>query len=87
MLSRLGVARHPALRRLVSYLDRIFLVGTLFVVWVEHGSVFRAAGYGFEGFALEALIEFAALESPAFQGFSERLPASRRVPFPSRSEG
>src|SRR5277367_4068 len=45
MLSRLGAARHPALRNLISRLHRLFLVGTLFVVWVEHGSVFRAAGY------------------------------------------
>jgi hypothetical protein len=87
MLSRLGVARQPALGRFVSRLHRIFLVGTLFVVWVEHGSVFRAAGYGFERFALEALIEFAALESPTSHAFSERLLASRGVSFPSRSEG
>jgi hypothetical protein len=71
MLSRLGAARHPALRRLVSRLHRIFLVGTLFVVWVEHGSVFRAAGYTFEEFALEALIEFTGLESPSRRAFSE----------------
>ncbi len=73
MLSRLGAARHPSLRRLVSRLHRIFLVGTLFVVWVEHGSVFRAAGYAFEEFALEALIEFAALESPTCHALTERL--------------
>jgi hypothetical protein len=77
MLSRLGNARRPAARNLISRLHRLFLVGTLFVVWAEHGSVFRAAGYAFEEFALEALYEFAALESPARHALNKRLATSR----------
>jgi hypothetical protein len=77
MLSRLGAERRPVLRRLISRLHRLFLVGTLFIVWVEHGSVFRAAGYAFEEFALEALADFAALESPACDALDDRLVASR----------
>jgi hypothetical protein len=77
MLSRLGALQRPLLRRLISRLHRLFLVGTSFIVWVEHGSVFRAAGYTFEEFALEALWEFAALESPAHHALNKRLAASR----------
>jgi hypothetical protein len=76
MLSRLGKARRLAARNLISRLHRLFLVGTLFVVWAEHGSVFRAAGYAFEEFALEALYEFAALESPVRRAFNKRLATS-----------
>jgi hypothetical protein len=65
MLSRLGALRRPIVRRLISRLHRLFLVGTSLVVWREHGSVFRAAGYRFELFLREALAEFAALEAPA----------------------
>lgn len=74
MLSRLKAARRPTLRRLIWRLHRFFLVGTSSVVWFEHSNVFRAAGYGFKLFALEALSEFAALdssESGAISNFSE----------------
>ncbi len=76
MLSRLGTQRHPALRKLISRIHRLFLVGTSFIVWIEHGSVFRAAGYAFKEFALEALWEFAALESPPHHAINNRLVAS-----------
>jgi hypothetical protein len=76
MLSRLGSRQRPVLRRLVSRIHRLFLVGTSFIVWIEHGSVFRAAGYTFKKFTLEALWEFAALESPASHAISNRLVAS-----------
>jgi hypothetical protein len=65
MLSRLGATRRPIVRRSIARLHRLFLIGTSFVVWCEHGSVFRAAGYTFELFLRESLAEFAALESPA----------------------
>jgi hypothetical protein len=76
MLSRLGARRSPIWQRLIWRLHRLFLVTTSLVVWVEHGSVFRAAGYAFEEFALEALVEFAALASPARREFSNRLVGS-----------
>jgi hypothetical protein len=65
MLSRLGASRRPITRRLIAQLHRLFLLGTSFVVWCEHGSVFRAAGYTFKLFRRESLAESAALESPA----------------------
>jgi hypothetical protein len=65
MLSRLSAGRNSLAQRIVWRLHRLFLVATSFVVWIEHGSVFRAAGYAFQDFALEALEQFAALESSA----------------------
>jgi hypothetical protein len=73
MLSRLGALRRPIMRGLIARLHRLFLLGTTFVVWREHGSVFRAAGYSFELFVREALAEFAALEVPARKPFAESL--------------
>ncbi|MGA8552816.1 MAG: ferritin-like domain-containing protein [Candidatus Acidiferrales bacterium] len=71
MLSSLEAARHPAMRRLIWRFHRLFLLGTSFVVWLEHGSVFRAAAYGFKSFTREALAEFAALESSQRRAFIE----------------
>lgn len=62
MLSRLSARRCSAFSRLIWSIHRLFLVGTSFVVWIEHGKVFRAAGYCFEDFVLEALCEFADLK-------------------------
>jgi hypothetical protein len=62
MLSRLAKGRRSALSRLFWRMHQLFLVGTCFVVWREHGKVFRAAGYCFEDFVLEALLEFADLK-------------------------
>lgn len=62
MLTRLANGRRSVLSRAIWRLHRLFLVGTCLVVWTEHGRVFRAAGYCFEDFALEALYEFANLK-------------------------
>jgi len=62
MLARLADGRRSVVSRLIWRLHRLFLVGTCFVVWLDHGKVFRAAGYGFEDFALEALYEFSNLK-------------------------
>jgi hypothetical protein len=77
MLSRLAANRASMYSRIIWRLHRIFLVTTSFVVWKEHGRVFRAAGYSFKEFVLEALVEFAELESPACRAPSDRLVASR----------
>jgi len=62
MLTRLAEGRRPLISRLIWRFHRLFLVGTCFVVWLGHGRVFRAAGYCFEDFALEALYEFCNLK-------------------------
>jgi len=58
MLARVAATRPPALRRAVSALHRLFLLGTVVVVW--KGAVFEAAEYDFRRFGNEALSEFAA---------------------------
>jgi hypothetical protein len=63
MLSRIGAGRLPALSRLIWRLHRLFLVSTCLVVWRDHGEVFRAAGYRFREFVLEAVYGFAELQS------------------------
>jgi len=79
MLSRLGATRRPIIRRLIAQLHEFFLVGTSLIVWCEHSSVFRAAGYSFKSFLRESLAEFAALESPARDPFAEsHFPAHAR---------
>lgn len=62
MLARLAARRSSALSHMIWRIHRLFLVSTSFVVWIEHGKVFRAAGYSFEDFVLEALCEFADLK-------------------------
>jgi hypothetical protein len=84
MLSRLAATRRPIVRRLIAQLHQLFLIGTSFVVWCEHGTVFRAAGYTFELFLRESLAEFAALESPARDRPAEsRFPARAGNPQPT----
>jgi 1,2-phenylacetyl-CoA epoxidase catalytic subunit len=58
MLARVASARAPALRRALGQLHRFFLLGTILVVWTEHRSVFEAAGYTFQRFRNETLVEF-----------------------------
>jgi hypothetical protein len=84
MLSRLGALRRPIVRRSIAQLHRLFLLGTSFIVWCEHGSVFRAAGYNFKSFLRKSLAEFAALESPARDQFAEYFfPARASKPQPA----
>ena len=65
MLSRLEAQRSRFLRRLIWQAHRWFLAGTCCVVWIEHRSVFTAAGRSFRGLLRDALSEFAGLERAA----------------------
>ena len=58
MLARIGIARAREFQRAVGALHRIFLLGTICVVWVEHRPVFQAAGYDWRRFKAETLKEF-----------------------------
>jgi hypothetical protein len=58
MLARVASTRPKALRRVLSELHRLFLVGTILVVWIEHRAVFEAAGYSFRRFKSETVLEF-----------------------------
>jgi hypothetical protein len=57
-LARVAPARPAALHRGLRELHRLFLLGTIFVVWIEHRSVFQAAGYNFRRFKKETFLEF-----------------------------
>jgi hypothetical protein len=58
MLARIASARPATLQRALGELHRLFLLGTILIVWIEHRAVFEAAGYGFGRFKKEALLEF-----------------------------
>ena len=58
MLARAAFRRPAALQRALSELHRLFLLGTIFVVWMEHRPVFQVAGYNFGQFKNETLLEF-----------------------------
>lgn len=63
MLSRLARGRSPLYRTLLCRAQRLFLIGTCCVVWVDHRSVFAAANYRLRGFLREALSELSDLEA------------------------
>jgi hypothetical protein len=58
LLARVAPARPAALRRALSELHRLFLLGTILVVWIEHRVVFEGSGYSFRRFKNETLLEF-----------------------------
>jgi len=58
MLARIGSGRAPMLQRAMTELHRIFLLGTVVVVWIEHRAVFEAADYDFQRFRRETVKEF-----------------------------
>jgi rubrerythrin len=57
MLARVAPARPAAVQRTLSELHRLFLLGTILVVWIEHRAVFEATGYRFRRFKKETLLE------------------------------
>jgi hypothetical protein len=58
MLARVTSARPAVFQRALGELHRLFLLGTILVVWIEHRAVFEEAGYSFRRFKSEALLEF-----------------------------
>jgi hypothetical protein len=50
-------------------LCRLFLVGTLVVVWQQHGRVFAAGGYSWTRLRRECERLLQAVESPCLRGF------------------
>jgi hypothetical protein len=68
MLSRLSASRSFFADRIGSGMHGLFLLITCFVVWFEHGRVFRAAGYARAGFLAEAFWEFSRLENAIGRG-------------------
>lgn len=60
MLGPVTSARSRALQRAAAGLQRLFLLGTILVVWQGHCAMFEAAGYDFRRFKRETLDEFVA---------------------------
>lgn len=58
MFARIGAERGRAARWVLRQMHRMFLQGTLALVWIEHGQVFQAAGYDFGEFRRETVREF-----------------------------
>jgi hypothetical protein len=78
MLSRLSASRSFFADRVVSAVHRMFLLVTCYVVWFEHGRVFRAAGYSRQGFLAETFWEFVRLDNAVGRGpLRACIPAAR----------
>ena len=60
MLARVAGRRPAIAQSLFTRMHRLFLLGTILVVWFEHRSLFKAAGYTFRRFVEETLAEFSA---------------------------
>jgi hypothetical protein len=63
MLAQVAAGRPHVWSRALARLHRLFLLGTIFVVWVEHQAVFEAGGYDLRRFTSEALFEFTEWET------------------------
>jgi hypothetical protein len=80
MLARVVSHRQPVWKRAISELHRLFLLGTIVVVWAGHRSVFESARVGFRRFMEDSLREFREWEilrvaSVAGASASHRKPA------------
>ena len=58
MLARVASDRKPVWKRAMSELHWLFLLGTIFVVWAGHRSVFESAGVGIRQFMEDTLRVF-----------------------------
>ena len=67
MLSRIGARRSRGANRLIFLAHRLFLFGTVVLVWREHRSVFRRARYSFSRLLREAMSGFRGLESASMK--------------------
>jgi hypothetical protein len=83
MLARLASKRPLALQRLMSVLHRLFLLGTIVIVWVEHQNVFKAARYDFGRLKSETLRGFHDFDSARREGIARSTAEGRRNLLPS----
>ena len=58
MLGRVASKRPVAIQRALCEAHRLFLLGTILVVWREHRPVFAASGYDFQRLKSETVHEF-----------------------------
>jgi hypothetical protein len=64
-LARLRTGRGGAIEEILWAVHRWFLAAATLLVWWQHASVFRAAGYTYRRFLGESLGEFRALQADA----------------------
>jgi hypothetical protein len=76
MLARAASERLSLWRWPVRELHRLFLLGTITLVWLEHRAVFEAGGYSFWRFKNETLREFCEWDSLR-RNFIVRAPAQQ----------
>jgi hypothetical protein len=91
MLGRISSKRSSEWQRAAGKLHGQFLLGTIALVWMEHRTVFQAAGYDFRRFREETLSEFGEWQSLRMQMASAFGPRRERrtnlaVVRPLRSE-
>jgi hypothetical protein len=65
VFAMLGQGRPAWRQELINTLHSVFLRGTVVVVWLQHGSVIRAAGCSFGAFNLQCLEQFRTVLWPA----------------------
>jgi len=80
MLGRISAGRTSEWQRAAGKLHRQFFLGTIALVWMEHRSVFEAAGYDFRRLRQEALSELAEWQSLRMQMASAFSPRRERRP-------
>jgi hypothetical protein len=74
MLARVTSGRPGLTERILSGLHRLFICGTLVVVWKEHRSAIELGGYDFGKFKLETLSEFSNWRQSRRTWISRALP-------------
>ena len=87
LLSRLATRRSPLGRALLCRAQRFFLIGTCWVVWIHHRTVFAAAKYTFREFWREALAGLSDLESAMGAGRSAEPVRKSSAKISARSYG
>jgi hypothetical protein len=70
MLHRLGNRRSPPWKDFISGVQRLFLIGTCCIVWLDHRSVFAGAAYSFRKFLGEVLSELLILNAAVSAGLA-----------------
>ncbi|HTC62425.1 MAG TPA: ferritin-like domain-containing protein [Candidatus Saccharimonadales bacterium] len=60
MLARVPGRRLETVQRMLTQLHFLFLLGTMLIVWFEHRRLFKVAGYTFQRFMGETVVEFSA---------------------------
>jgi len=78
MLARVSFGRPSVFQRALSEMHKLFLQGTLFVVWREHRAVLEAGNYDFHRFHKETILEFSNWDHTR-RTAAAAIPSARRL--------